>query len=154
MIESIADHVRKPLIRMDMSALGSDPDEVECSLATTFELARKWDAISLLDEADIFLEQRKDSNLERNYMVGGIIYCSRHFAKDELTNYSFPAQSRIFRRHHVSDDKSSSIIRSSLQIPHPPGNLLPQARCEQQERNLGAVPRATGDRNRAGSFRR
>ncbi|KAH6876627.1 P-loop containing nucleoside triphosphate hydrolase protein [Thelonectria olida] len=77
--ESIADYVRRPLIRMDMSALGSSPGEIEESLTATFEVARKWNAITLLDEADVFLEQRRNSDLQRNHLVGTFLRSLEYF---------------------------------------------------------------------------
>ena len=34
-----------------------------------FDLAKAWDALILIDEADIFLTWRQPDNLERNFLV-------------------------------------------------------------------------------------
>ncbi|KAK7992945.1 ATP-dependent zinc metalloprotease FtsH, partial [Apiospora saccharicola] len=49
--------------------LGENPAEVEDALSDAFTLAVKWDAVALLDEADVFLEQRDSEHLERNRLV-------------------------------------------------------------------------------------
>lgn len=49
--------------------LGTDPARLESKLSTIFELATKWDAILLLDEADVFLQDRDYENLTRNALV-------------------------------------------------------------------------------------
>ncbi|KAK7975730.1 hypothetical protein PG989_014193 [Apiospora arundinis] len=67
--ESVAEHTRKPLMRLQTSTLGDSPAEVEDGLSDAFTLAVKWDAVALLDEADVFLEQRDSVNLERNRLV-------------------------------------------------------------------------------------
>lgn len=49
--------------------MGSNADDVERKLEEILEMAEKWDAVLLLDEADVFLEQRTHNNLERNKIV-------------------------------------------------------------------------------------
>ncbi|KAH6884793.1 P-loop containing nucleoside triphosphate hydrolase protein [Thelonectria olida] len=67
--ESIADHCKKPLLRIDASVLGTSAALVDRRLTASLELAEKWKCIALLDNADIFLEQRGSSNLERNSLI-------------------------------------------------------------------------------------
>lgn len=50
-----------------ISALTSQ--EVESSLSSVLEMTTKWNAILLLDEADVFLEQCTAHDLERNKLV-------------------------------------------------------------------------------------
>lgn len=70
-VEGIADYVRKPLLKLDSATLGADSATVEKRLREVLDLATLWNAIVLLDEADIFLEQRDTKNLERNCLVSG-----------------------------------------------------------------------------------
>ena len=49
--------------------LGHEPNELEPSLVQFFRNANKWDAIVLLDEADIYLERRATNELKRNSIV-------------------------------------------------------------------------------------
>jgi hypothetical protein len=44
---------------------------VESELVKWFTLAEGWGAILLIDEADIFLERRKGSDISRNNLVSG-----------------------------------------------------------------------------------
>ncbi|KAL5348815.1 hypothetical protein ACLOAV_006237 [Pseudogymnoascus australis] len=67
--ESIADNVRKPLYVINSGELGVTPWEVETHLNSALKLATHWDAIVLIDEADIFLEQRTIHDLTRNCLV-------------------------------------------------------------------------------------
>ncbi len=50
------------------SLLTNTPD-LENSLREILEVASAWNAVVLLDEADIFLEKRTDSDVKRNAMV-------------------------------------------------------------------------------------
>jgi SpoVK/Ycf46/Vps4 family AAA+-type ATPase len=49
--------------------MGTTPQEVENNLDEFLELGELWGAIVLLDEADIYLEQRDTENLTRNALV-------------------------------------------------------------------------------------
>jgi len=50
--------------------LGTTINELEDKLRNILEVACHWDAVILLDEADIFLEKRTDNDIQRNAMVG------------------------------------------------------------------------------------
>lgn len=68
-LESVAENVNKPLYMVTAGDLGTDPTHLESRLVTIFKLAAKWDAILLLDEADVFLQDRDYENLTRNALV-------------------------------------------------------------------------------------
>src|SRR5437667_11797451 len=49
------------------------------NLANILHLARHWGAIVLLDEADVFLEQRSHENVNRNSLVSGFLRQLEYF---------------------------------------------------------------------------
>jgi hypothetical protein len=63
--------MRVPLYAICAGDLGLDPHNVESKLSQILELVTRWKAILLLDEADVFLEQRSVHELERNKLVSG-----------------------------------------------------------------------------------
>lgn len=67
--ESVADHIERPLYILNSGELGLQPTEVEENLNDALMLAVAWNAILLIDEADIFLEQRSLHDLQRNTLV-------------------------------------------------------------------------------------
>ncbi|KAF8849743.1 putative AAA family ATPase [Acephala macrosclerotiorum] len=67
--ESVAEEMRAPLYTMSAGELGTQADCVEEKLGNILEMATMWNAILLIDEADIFLEQRGTGELERNELV-------------------------------------------------------------------------------------
>ncbi|KAF2496777.1 P-loop containing nucleoside triphosphate hydrolase protein [Lophium mytilinum] len=67
--ESVAEEMKVPLYMMSAGDLGLDPRSVETKLQNILEMCTKWNAILLLDEADVFLEQRSLHELERNKLV-------------------------------------------------------------------------------------
>lgn len=62
-------HTKKPLYSLTSGNLGIDPDDVEERLEKHFTLAAKWGCILLLDEADVFLQKRRQSQLKINAIV-------------------------------------------------------------------------------------
>jgi SpoVK/Ycf46/Vps4 family AAA+-type ATPase len=67
--ESVAEIAEKPLYRVTCGDIGTDPINIEKYLESVFYLGRIWDCVVLLDEADVFLEQRSLSDLSRNALV-------------------------------------------------------------------------------------
>lgn len=49
--------------------LGTEPDDLEKRLKDVFEYAVNWNAVLLLDEADVFLQERDVHDLKRNALV-------------------------------------------------------------------------------------
>lgn len=67
--ECIAEHTNRPLLSLTCSDIGTDEKNIEDQLSKWFRLAETWNAIMLIDEADIFLEKRATSDLQRNSLV-------------------------------------------------------------------------------------
>ena len=67
--ESVAEEMRVPLFMMSAGDLGLDPRSVENKLQGILDMCTRWNAILLLDEADVFLEERSLHELERNKLV-------------------------------------------------------------------------------------
>ncbi|KAM4066598.1 ATPase family associated with various cellular activities (AAA) domain-containing protein [Hirsutella rhossiliensis] len=67
--ESVAEEMRVPLFAMSAGDLGSSAYEVEQSLGKILALVASWNAVLLLDECDVFLEERSVHDMERNRIV-------------------------------------------------------------------------------------
>ncbi|EIW82855.1 P-loop containing nucleoside triphosphate hydrolase protein [Coniophora puteana RWD-64-598 SS2] len=67
--EAIAEHLRRPLYVVNSMELSTEPFELEERLKKVLELSHMWNAILLIDEADVFLEQRSLNELGRNSLV-------------------------------------------------------------------------------------
>lgn len=61
--------MKAPLYTMSAGELGTSAEGVEDKLAGVLEMATMWNAILLIDEADIFMEQRSPHDLQRNELV-------------------------------------------------------------------------------------
>ncbi|KAL6713217.1 hypothetical protein ACLMJK_009338 [Lecanora helva] len=102
--ESVAETMKAPLYMMSAGDLGLDSSEVESSLSNVLEMATKWNAILLLDEADVFLEQRSSHDLERNKLVSIFLRILEYYegilflTTNRVDNIDAAFQSRI----HIS----------------------------------------------------
>ena len=70
--------MQKPLYYMSAGELGEEASEVEASLESILELNSKWGSILLLDECDIFLEQRTTADIRCNRLVSSKLSSSSY----------------------------------------------------------------------------
>ncbi|XXH01760.1 hypothetical protein Hte_008121 [Hypoxylon texense] len=66
--ESVAEIARKPLYSVTCGDIGTKPEDVEKYLESVFHLGKIWNCVVLLDEAEVFLEQRTLQDLEHNVL--------------------------------------------------------------------------------------
>ncbi|USP77427.1 P-loop containing nucleoside triphosphate hydrolase protein [Curvularia clavata] len=67
--EAVAEVLHRPIYYVTMGELGTTAEDMERRVTDVLELCSEWNAITILDEADVFLEQRRTSDLVRNSMV-------------------------------------------------------------------------------------
>jgi SpoVK/Ycf46/Vps4 family AAA+-type ATPase len=65
-VECVANDTRRPLLTLTAQDLSISYRNPETELAKWFVVAAKWDAILLIDEADLFLEQRRGGDTFSN----------------------------------------------------------------------------------------
>lgn len=72
--ETVAQATGRPLFVVSVAEIGLDASRAERKLEKVFALATKWQAILLVDEADVFLETRsKHSPASRNALVSVLL---------------------------------------------------------------------------------
>jgi hypothetical protein len=67
----VAEELKRPLYRVGAGDLGLSADDVESSLKEAFRRCSHWNAVLLIDEADVFLEKRSSDRLAQNELVSG-----------------------------------------------------------------------------------
>jgi len=104
--ESVAEEMKVPLFMMSAGDLGLDPRHVESKLQGILDMCTRWGAILLLDEADVFLEQRSLHELERNKLVSVFLRVLEYYegimflTTNRVETFDPAFQSRI----HISID--------------------------------------------------
>lgn len=66
--EAIAELLQRPLYSVSVGQLGVSPSELESELRRILDVAQIWNAVMLIDEADIFLEKR-GNDINRSAMT-------------------------------------------------------------------------------------
>ena len=84
-----------------MADIGLDDDSTDAQLVMWFALAESWNAILLLDEADIFLEKRQKADIKRNGLVSGEKFPFEVAYHTDTQYPSFSAQDGILPRTFV-----------------------------------------------------
>lgn len=67
--EVYSEVMKRPLYSVQCAQLGTEPEELETELMKVFARAQRWNAILLLDEADVYVRRRGD-DLQQNAIVG------------------------------------------------------------------------------------
>jgi SpoVK/Ycf46/Vps4 family AAA+-type ATPase len=67
--ESVAELAEKPLYRVTCRDIGTELEGVEKYLGSVLYIGTAWECVVLLDEADVFLEERTQTDLQRNAVV-------------------------------------------------------------------------------------
>jgi len=101
--ESVASMAGKPLFAVSPSDIGLDPAIVEHNLESLFELAARWRAVLLFDEADVFLESRSanNSDLTRNALVSVLLRVLEYYSgililtTNRVNQFDIAVQSRV-----------------------------------------------------------
>lgn len=67
--EAVADKTRRPLYYLQAEDLGINAALLGANIKKVFEMATEWDAVILLDEADVFMAERNPNDIARNELV-------------------------------------------------------------------------------------
>lgn len=120
--EAVSEHSKSPLYRINVQDLGSRVSAMERGLQKAMRNCSHWNGVLLLDEADVFLEQRSINSLERNELVSSKSSLLRPTSSIEdswLTSRdSFPPRAGILPGSHDSHNKSCDVDRPSVRVPH------------------------------------
>lgn len=103
--EAYSEITHRPLLAIHSGIMGTKPSIVRENLRIAFDLARKFDAILLLDEADVFILKRRES-LIQNSIVAEFLRVLEYF--DGL----------LFMTTNRSEDIDDAIESRSAAIVH------------------------------------
>ncbi|KAF7936395.1 uncharacterized protein EAE98_002614 [Botrytis deweyae] len=125
--ETVAIAARKPLFSISVADVGDKAKKVEKKLAKIFSLASSWQAILLIDEADVFLESRGQgaaSNVEKNSLVSVFLRILEYYqgilmlTTNQIAQFDVAIKSRIhvaFKYEELTPDQTLAIFNGFLQ---------------------------------------
>lgn len=115
--EAVSEEMKTPLYAMSAGELGNDAYDVETNLQKVLEISAKWDAVLLLDECDVFLEQRTIADLQRNKLVAVFLRLLEYYkgvmflTTNRVSTFDAAFQSRIHLTiNYPSLDESSRLM--------------------------------------------
>jgi hypothetical protein len=112
--ESVAEIGEMPLFPITCGDIGTEPDKVEQYLRLAFELGTRWNCVLLLDEADVFLEERTLADLQRNSLVSVFLRMLEYYegililTSNRVGTFDEAFRSRINIALHYEDLKPRS----------------------------------------------
>ncbi|CAG8980864.1 hypothetical protein HYALB_00013057 [Hymenoscyphus albidus] len=77
--ECIANFLKKPLMVLKTTDIGTSTEDIESNLSRSFEMANSWGAVLLIDEADVFLANRTIEDLHRSSLVASFLRALEFF---------------------------------------------------------------------------
>jgi hypothetical protein len=70
-LECVAELTQRPLLSITSGDLGTETAELDQKLSIFFRLGELWNAVVVIDEADIYFEARDINDIARNSLVSG-----------------------------------------------------------------------------------
>jgi len=120
--EATAEELKRILYKVSLGELGSDVGRLETTLTKILGLAERWDAVLLIDEADVFLEKRSSENLARNAVVavflrlleyfGGILFMTTN--RGDNLDEAFLSRVTLGLHFRKPDDEGQTAIWNGL----------------------------------------
>ena len=136
--------ILEPLYVVGAGDLGTTAERVDSSLSTILKISATWSAVVLIDEADVFLEERSLLHLERNAMVAVFLRHLEYFrgilflTTNRVRVFDEAFQSRIhvsLRYYDLSSDARRKIWVAFLKKIH--GDVVNGGLSPDELRDLG-----------------
>lgn len=122
--EAIALATGRPLVVVSVAEVGTDAADAEARLSDIFSDAARWEAILLMDEADVFLEAReRTENPNRNALVSVLLRCLEYYegiiilTTNRIRSFDVAVQSRMhlaIQYDDLSPEQKSAIYRNLI----------------------------------------
>ncbi|KUI72778.1 putative AAA domain-containing protein C24B10.10c [Cytospora mali] len=116
--ECVAEYVQRPLFMVSSGDLGVTSEQLDVQLTEIMDMTSTWRAVLLIDEADVFLEQRALHDLHRNAMVSVFLRVLEYYAgilfltTNRVATFDDAFKSRI----HIPIRYTDLDVKSRLQI--------------------------------------
>lgn len=144
--EVIAEVTKRPLYMLSAGELGTYVDAVEKKLDMVLEVTRQWGCVLLIDEADVFLQERDGLDLDRNAMVSVFLRRLEYFqgvlilTTNRKRTIDAAFDSRIHFKLHYADlsvESRSTIWKNC--IDNVPSELSKVAIKEEEFKKLASL---------------
>lgn len=144
--EIYSEAVGKPLYRVHSGQLGTTAASVGATLSGILQRAIRWDAILLLDEADVYI-RRRDNDLEHNAIVAEFLHTLEYFSgllfmtTNRVNDVDDAILSRCIAKIHYEIPSREDAFRLWALLAQQFGAALPEPLID---RLVTAYPNASG----------
>lgn len=151
--ETIALATNRPLMAVSVAEIGIVSENAEEKLASIFRDAQRWEAVLLVDEADVFLEARTQTdNPNRNALVSVLLRCLEYYegiiflTTNRINSIDIAVQSRMqlaLQYKDLTTDQKLGIFRTLLS-KIPDNEISKRERLEKDLRKLCSKSEVNG----------
>ncbi|OAA65431.1 ATPase, AAA-type, core [Niveomyces insectorum RCEF 264] len=122
--ESVAESTKRPLYHVSTGELSIEVHDLENQLSEIFRLGARWNAVVLLDEADVLMSKRTTDDLRRNAIVAVFLRMLEYYRGMLFltTNRHSDFDNAFYNRIHITieygeltEDWRTNIWREHLQ---------------------------------------
>ncbi|KAK3360425.1 hypothetical protein B0T25DRAFT_515719 [Lasiosphaeria hispida] len=111
--ESIADYTRRPLLTISSGQIIGPAPWVESRLSELLSLATRWDALALMDDSDVFIQERVIQHLDGNALVSVFLRILEYFQGTMFLTTIACGHCTV---HSTPESTSPSLIPRSRQL--------------------------------------
>ncbi|KAH8647491.1 P-loop containing nucleoside triphosphate hydrolase protein [Tricladium varicosporioides] len=139
--EAVADKSKSPLYVLGANDIGTSVEKLEKALDSAFKCCHLWNAVLLLDEADVFLEARSSGNLNRNELVSvflrrieyyqGIMFLTTN--RSDLIDEAFQSRMDLILRYTPLDEPARRQVWKNFL------DMLDEGVCNIEESDIGEL---------------
>jgi DNA polymerase III delta prime subunit len=124
--ETIALATGRPLLVISVAEIGTNASKAEARLNLILDNAARWRAVLLMDEADVFLEERSSQSADsanRNALVSVLLRCLEYYegiivlTTNRITSFDVAVQSRMhlaIQYKDLTDEQKFEIFKNFL----------------------------------------
>lgn len=116
-----------PLLELTVADIATQGTNIEAEVLKWFDLAEAWNAVLLVDDTDIFFQQRDNRGLARNGLVTGKLHnvnFSLTIPKKLTPKISITTKDGALQQPDVPHDQSCRSDRRRNHIPRARGDQL------------------------------
>jgi DNA polymerase III delta prime subunit len=143
--ETIAIATGRPLLTVSVAEIGTEAHKAEAKMTDVFEDAARWEAVLLMDEADIFVEERVKGELQQNAFVSVLLRCLEYY---DGTKMSKAAATRTHANNFsgiiiLTTNRARSIdgaVQSRIHLAIQYHDLKPDQRLAIYKNRLKVIP--------------
>ncbi|KAB2103782.1 hypothetical protein AG0111_0g8664 [Alternaria gaisen] len=108
--ECIARKTNRPLLSMTTAELGTEEVQIQKRIAYYLDLASMWGAIVILDEAEVYLKQRKAGTFVHNALVSALLSAISVATKEATTD------SRVAKEIKLTIDYVETVLSNRRRL--------------------------------------